>query len=269
MLLFLNLVVDYLLIAVAGSVLKKRPSVWRTVLGAGAGAISSLYIFLPPKSIFFEMLFKVFVCFIMSLCSFGFGCLKAFLRSMGVLVAVSCTYGGIMLAVWYLFKPKGMIINNSVVYFNISPLSLVCFSVVFYICFTVFSRMLSQNSEYAEKCQVEISANYNTTSFCAIVDTGNSIEDVFGKSEVIIADKSQVENLFGSLDKQNNILRGRYRVLPCGTVSGDGILEGYRCDSATVTTNSKTVTLKKPIIAVSKLPIRDGYFGIVNPKTIN
>lgn len=268
-LIFLNLVVDYLLLCAVGRIIKKTPSVWRNVLGAAVGAVSSLYIFLPEVSTVSEILFKLSVCGLMSLSTFGYGSLKTFLRNMGILFAVTCAYGGIMIAVWYVLKPKDMIINNSVVYFNISPLVLVAASVGAYIFFTVFSRIFASNSKYAEKCTVKVYVNQNSAEFSAIVDTGNSIEDVFGKSEVIIADKDCAKRLFGNLCFENEELKARYRALPCGTVSGAGVLEGYRCDSATVTTQSKTVTLTKPILAISKLPIKDGYSGIINPKTID
>lgn len=46
---------------------------------------------------------------------------------------------------------------------------------------------------------------------------------------------------------------------------GNGTLEGFRCDSATVTDGENTVKLKKPILAVSKTRLKDDYRAIVNP----
>lgn len=268
-LVFLNLIVDYLLLCVTGKIVKIKSSVPRMVLGALIGALSSLYIFFPQGGILAETAVKLVFCGLMALAAFGFGGTKGFLRKMGVLFLVTCAYGGIMIAVWYLFKPYGMVVNNSVVYFNISPTVLIIASVVAYIAFTVLSRIFSVSSKYAEKCRIKVTANGRDTEFSAIVDTGNSIEDIFGKSEVIIVDKECAKRLFGTLDSDSPQLRPRYRALPCGTVSGDGMLDGYRCDSAVVTANSKTVTLEKPILAISKLPLKDGYSGIINPKTIN
>ena len=99
-----------------------------------------------------------------------------------------------------------------------------------------------------------------------IVDTGNSVEDIIGGGDVIIADDRCVKKLFGNVDiEENSELKTRYRVLPCGTVSGNGTLEGFRCDSATVTDGENTVKLKKPILAVSKTRLKDDYRAIVNP----
>ena len=54
--------------------------------------------------------------------------------------------------------------------------------------------------------------------------------------------------------------------MPCGTVSGTGALDGFRCDMATVTDGTRTVRLEKPILAVSKTRLNDDYQAIVNPK---
>ena len=39
--------------------------------------------------------------------------------------------------------------------------------------------------------------------------------------------------------------------------------------SAVVSGNSKTILLKKPILAVAKTPLNDGYNAIVNPKILD
>ena len=60
----------------------------------------------------------------------------------------------------------------------------------------------------------------------------------------------------------------RFRMIPCNTVSGNDLLEGYRCDEASVIGSNKTVILKKPILAVSKTPLDDGYNAIINPEIL-
>ena len=98
------------------------------------------------------------------------------------------------------------------------------------------------------------------------VDTGNSLEDLLSGGEVLIGDLSCFSALFGGIDAGNDELRRRYRILPCGTVSGGGTLEAYRCDSATVKTDERSVTLDKPLLAISKVPIGSEASIIVNPQ---
>lgn len=261
----LNLIVDYFLLSLSAHILKRYVSVWRMVLSAMIGAFSSLYIFLPELHIAVEMLLKTAVCLLMCLSAFGFSNLKSFLRSLFVITAVSFIYGGAMIAIWYIFKPSGMIINNSVVYFNISPVFLILFSLSAYIGIIFARKIIERTAEYSESCDIELISDNNKTSVKAIIDTGNSVEDVFSLSEIIVVDESVVSSVFDGYPLSNS-LKHRYRVIPTNTVSGTTLLEGYRCDKARIYLNGKNIELKSPILAVSKTPIKDGFNAIVNPK---
>lgn len=263
----LNIIVDYFLLSASSKIIKKKISVIRIILGAVIGGVSSLYIFLPNQGVLFELFYKFSTCALMVLVTFSFVKIKTFLRNLGILFLVTCGYGGLMIAVWYIFKPNGMLINNSVVYFDISPLILISASIVTYFLFVIFSLIFSKSAKLSQKCEIIVFAEDESIRMTGMVDTGNSIEDIFGGSEVIIADKCCVKELFGNIDiTSNSLLKSRYRVMPCGTISGNGVLEGFRCDKAIVNDGKKTVKLNKPILAISKISLNDDYSAIVNPK---
>lgn len=265
-LIILNLTVDYMLIAVTGKILRLKPPLIRQTAAAAVGGISSLYIFVQNTGVFAGLLVRIGVCTLMSLIAFGFKSIICFLRASAVLLGVCLAYGGIMTALWTLFKPHGMTVVNSVVYFNISPSVLIGVSVTVYLIYMLLSAVLAKTSAAANRCRVTVFAGESSVSMDGIVDTGNSVEDIIGGGDVIIADDRCVKELFGNVDiEDNSELKTRYRVLPCGTVSGNGTLEGFRCDSATVTDGENTVKLKKPILAVSKTRLKDDYRAIVNP----
>lgn len=263
-LIFLNLLVNYFLLCVSGKILNCNAKTLRIILSALLGGISSLYIFFPRLNIFTETLLKIATCSLMVLVCFGFKNIKSFLKSIGVLFLVTAAYGGIMFAFWILFCPKGMVINNSVVYFNISPLILIVCTVVGYIFFSIISPIFTQVSKFAKHCSITVFANGKSVRLDAIIDTGNSIEDIFSNSQIIIADRQKVNFLFETLDNNNS----RYRLLPCTTISGSDVLEGFRCDSAVILNNNKQTVLQKPILAISKTKLNDGYNAIINPKTL-
>lgn len=265
-LMLLNFLVDYFIIAATKHILRRKVGSVRTILGAAVGAVGSLYIFLPVSSYILDFLFKLIICCISVFAVFGFKSLKNFTKAFLVLTSVNCGYAGIMTAFWHIFKPNGMAVINSVVYFNISPLVLISATVIAYLLFTVLNIIFSRASNNSQDCTVTLFADGATTNFNAIVDTGNSISDTFGKSEIIIADRRVATALFGNCDTQSNVkLRPRYRVVPCRTVTGNDLLEGFRCDKAKIKSNGKTITLQKPILALSKTSIEDGFEGIVNP----
>ena len=264
-LVILNLIVNYFLLLAVKSFLKLQTKTYRLILSAAFGGISALYIFLPQSFILSEILYKLIICLVMAFLAFGYKNLSAYLKASGTLFGVTCLYAGVMIAVWRIFKPSGMVINNSVIYFNISPLILICFTVAFYLLFTILLNIFSATAKNAERCQITLSAD-NTTVNCE----ANSVVDIFGKSEVIIADRSVYYSLFGNLNlNTDDNLKKRYRVIPCSTVTGADTLEGYRCDKADIKTEKQKITLEKPILAISKEPLREGYEAIINPQIFN
>ncbi len=268
-LIFLNTLIDYFLLSATAKITGEKVKIIREVLASLFGGFFSVYIFLPNQKTAFEFLYKLAVAFCLSAVCFKFKGFKQYLKNTVVFFLVTCVYAGVMFALWVIFKPHGMVINNSVVYFHISPTVLVLCTVVGYLVFWILWRTFGKSSQFAQRCEITVFANDNSIKLNAISDTGNSIEDVFHKSDIIIADRQEIELLFGNVDiTQNPDLQRRYRILPCSTVSGYDTLDGFRCDSATVLYDNKTAVLEKPLLAVSKVSLNDGYNAIVNPKIL-
>ena len=264
-----NLIVDFFLLKLTLKILKTDTRHFRIVLSSGIGSLFSLYIFLPQNHLLVEIGVRLLMNFIMILVCIGFKSLKSFFRAVLTLFTVTYGFGGIMTAFWQLVKPPGMIINNSVVYFNISPIILIGFTVLGYFLYLFFSKTFSLPLKNAERCEISVTAMGNTVGTTAIIDSGNSITDTMSNSEIIIADKSVVIALFGTDNaKENQYLLPRYRAIPCSTVSGTDMLTGFRCDSGKIILKDKTITLNKPILAVSKSRLRDGYCAILNPEIL-
>ncbi len=268
-LIFLNTIVDYFLLLATSQFTGEKVKTLRIVLAAFLGGLSCVYIFLPNVSLILELFYKVCVALLLTAICFKFRGIKQYLKNVTVFFVMTCAYAGIMFALWLIFKPYGMVINNSVVYFNISPVVLVVCSVGGYILFSILWHIFSKNSKFCEKCDITVFCNNKSITLKAIADTGNSIEDVFERGEVIIADKNQVEELLGiTVNQDNPQLKRRYRVLPCNTVTGYNILEGYRTDKAIVSYDGKVIRLKTPLLAVSKVKLNDDYNAIINPKIL-
>lgn len=258
-----NFLVDFFLLLTASHILSDNVKTIRLITASVIGGIFSFYIFLPDVNLFFDFLFKLISMLIISLVAFKFCSFKRFIKSLLIFALVNCGYTGIMMSVWYLFKPRGMIINNSVVYFDISPVILVLCTVIAYILFTILSYVFTKLNKSAEYCRVKITAGDKSIDVKAVIDTGNSIKDVFGMGEIIIVDKKNANFLFG--DNVSGTYNNRYRAIPCTTVSGGGLLDGYRCDCGIIESGERKIVLNKPVIAISKTKLPEDCSAIVNP----
>ena len=121
-LIILELAVNYFLLALTAALLRLESSIPRQLAAALVGALSSLTIFLPEFSELLLVAIQLLVALIMACVAFSARRLKRVLRNTAVLFAVSCGYAGGMMAIWTLLHPSGMVVHNSVVSFNISPL---------------------------------------------------------------------------------------------------------------------------------------------------
>ena len=117
-LMLVNFVVDYFLLLISSHFLQKKPRLYRMILSSAIGGVFSLYIFLPKTNFLINCSAQILACALMCLTAFGFGKIKSFFRGVAVLFCVNFAYSGAMIAVWLIFKPYGMVINNSVVYFT-------------------------------------------------------------------------------------------------------------------------------------------------------
>lgn len=263
-LMLVNFVVDYFLLRLASKFLHRRAAIGRTLLSAAIGGICSLYIFVPKTNFFIETVIHIFICATLSVVAWKFESIKVFLRSTVVLVAVNFAYSGAMIAVWLVFKPYGMVINNSVVYFNVSPMFLIAFSVIGYFLTIALQKLLKKKFAQNTFCDVTLVCEENSVRLKGIVDTGNSLKDAFGLSQIFITDQEIVDMVLQQ--EKNNPTR--LRKVPCGTIVGNGLLDGYRIDNVKINFENKDYEFKNAVLAISNERLVDCKL-IVNPESLN
>ena len=257
-----NLICDYFLLKTTSFFAREKVKALRILLAAFLGSLSSLWIFLPRQNAVANILFRLLVSSVMVFTSFGFKHFKRFLRLSVLLFLVSFGFAGAMWAIFYIFKPNGMVVYNSVVYFDISALLLTVFSVLGYISVTIISGLIKKNAAVAERYPIDIYINEKSLSVIAMADSGNSLKDVFGISEIIIVEKKIIEAF------KNECTPSRYRAVPCNTISGEGLLEGWRFDKAVIHTGDKEAVFENPILVVSKTKLSIECDAIINPEAV-
>ncbi len=265
-LIVLNITVDYFLLKLCCAILRENIPFIRLALASLLGGILSLYIFLPASKFAAELSIRLCMALLITITAFGFKNIKHYLRCAACLFGVTYLYGGLMFAVWLLFKPQNMLINNSVVYLNISPLILIASTAVYYLIIMLIRFILSKNAKYSEKCSILLRFKNNSANAAGIIDSGNSLSDVFGKSEIIIVSKNISDKLLKNADE--NMLSTRFRAVPVKSITGNALLDGYRIDSAEITYENKKKTIISPVMAVSNAPLDNEWNAIINPRSL-
>lgn len=272
-LLCLNLIINYFIIISVGKFLHRKKSRTRFILGALVGSLCSLIILLPPVNGFLNFLIKLLVSSMICLISFKFGGIKEFVKNTAAFYLISFLFCGVMLAFWFTFTPKVMVINNSTVYFNISPLYLIISSLITYFIVGLICRITGRKKP--EKLYYNIIIERCAKRICVKgkLDTGCSLVEPFSGSPVIVCDEKSIKDIVPEnvLEYEKCLTYTGYtdkiRVIPFGTISGTGLMPCFKPDRIFIDDN---LCLNEIYIAVAdKDSIHDECGCLINPQCLD
>lgn len=214
-----NFIIDYFLLSLTAHICKTKLSFARQLAASAAGAVFSLTVLADiPKigAVILQFAESSVIVFF----AFGIGKLKIFSVRIICFYLASFLFSGAVSAVIKLFSPYGLMVNNGVVYMDISAVVLVTLSAVIYCLITLFARITSRNRK--KTCTVIIKSDGNTIKLNTLVDSGNKLKEPFSEKRVIIIDKRFKTDIL----PQNRT----ERVIPYSTVGGVGTLTGFKTD---------------------------------------
>ena len=254
-LIFLNAVVDYFLLLASAKLAGRKISEKRLIFSSIFSSFTSLYIFAPEQHFLLDIAIRFVLCILICIVAFGFKNKVMFFKSLASIIAVTLLYNGIAVAFWLAIKPSAMVIKNSVVYFNISAVQMLVFSILGYLIIRIIQFLIKRFSPYANRVNLRIFNKNAVIDVTAMVDSGNSLVDVYNGKKVVITDYATASRIFENLSEKAPLY------LPYKYVGGNGLISAYYCDGINV--NGKTV--KKVMIAVSEDEFNGDYKAIVSP----
>lgn len=261
-LLGLNLFINYFLLLAVGKFLHLTVRRLRLLAGAGIGAVYALTILLPPLPAVLSLLCRLAASAVIMMVAYPMRSPKLLLRGVTAFYLVSFAFAGFLLAFWYLTSAQGILIRNSVVYFNLSPLVFLAATVLAYGAVRLIQRLTGREEPKALLCRVTASRAGASVSFSARVDTGNSLTEPFSGAPVIVADADAVAVLIPPEEEG-------CRLVPYHTVSGNGLLRAFRPESLVIECGGKVANPPQVYIAVSEQPVsQDGFRALLNPSLL-
>ena len=258
----INMLITYMLLSLVAAVFTAKKIALRFIGASLLGGLFSFYILAPEQSLLITMFIKFSFSAVIIFVGFRISSARQFFKLILGFYVVSFGFAGLMIAAWILIKPSGMVINNSVVYFNISvPLLLVSCTVCYAIIWAaqrVVSKRVPQNSLR----DVTVSLGGSMVSCRAMIDTGNSLTDLFTGFPVIIAEYRTVEKLIpfeyrafyskkGELPQSMSSFSERVRTVPYEVVGGGGILPAFRPDCIVIGNGKHRAQIQNVIVAVT------------------
>lgn len=258
---FLNFLTDYFLCLCSGRLCGLALRRKRYLLAALFGAIYALAAALPGGSFLMHPIWKLAAGLLMAWIAFG-GEARP-LRGVLTLLAVSAAFGGALYALT-LMSGEG------------PRISLRMLLVSFFLCYA-FLRLLSRfrsRWDGQKKARVRLSLADRESSFSALIDSGNSLNDPGTGLGVLVVSPMALRPVFASystlveelspvdlVEASANIppLAGRLRLLPFRTLSGEGLLPVFRPDGLWIDGAKQSDLL----VAISPEARGDGFEAIL------
>ena len=256
-LLVVNFFLTFLLLLITQKLAKENSKTVRIVFASFFGAAYSLVILFDELSFAVSLLGKLAAGCIIVLIAFKYSAFKCFVKNTAIFLFVNFVFVGIMVGLWMLFKPSGIVINNSTVYFDVSALSLLVSAFIAYVISAVIIRIY--NSKTAKNELYEITVYYGDIkrTFFAFADSGNNLREPFSDFPVIVADESLFKDVLCS------------RVIPVSTVNGEGILKAFKPEKVVISTSRGSGELSRVYVALSSNVKKGEYRGLINPKSVS
>lgn len=229
-LLVFNLYTDYILLRLTARLTHSRLTAMRALAGAGIGAVSSLMLFLPPLHPLLSLLCRIVFAAAMCLAAFGFQSPGRFAWRILCFFLTALCMAGVMFALTLTGRVR-FLQGNSCFYLDVSPLHLVLFTIASYCLLTVAQRVYQRLHTAKGTYRVQIRYRRHSVQLEGLADTGNSLTDFLtGRPVIICGRKALADMLPEDLEKP---LRG-FRLLPCKTVSGSGLIPVFRPDEVVI-----------------------------------
>ena len=135
-----NLFINYFLLCLTAKVTRIHTKRWRMLAGSALGAVYSLFIFFPEIPSLLSAAAKLIFSITILLAALPIHSIKVFLKTLACFFGANFLFAGLMMALWLFVSPNNLMINNGVVYFNISPLILIGGAAVSYLILSMIHR---------------------------------------------------------------------------------------------------------------------------------
>ncbi|MGN1304724.1 MAG: sigma-E processing peptidase SpoIIGA [Oscillospiraceae bacterium] len=246
----------------------------KCIIAAIVGSLFSLVILLPELNTFALLLVRIISAALMVIVSFSGRSPSELYRIGLIFFFISFLFAGTEYAFSLLDNGSRMFFHNSMLYVNISLMTLVISTIAAYTALALFRRFMDRSNEYDGDFSVIIINGDKQVKLKAVCDSCNNLSDLFSGKPVIICGKASVEPLFEekelvgamAMNCSGELCR-KWRVIPFSTIDSSGLVPSFRPTGIYIKNNE-----------TGKIHYTEAYVGVVereldhaifNPKIIN
>ncbi len=242
----------------------------KCVLAAVVGSLFSLIILLPRLNTLLLLIIRILSAAVMIITAFSGMSPKELYRTGLIFFFVSFIFAGIEYGISILSGGQNMVWHNSVLYVNISLLTLIVSTIISYAAISFFRYFIDGGNFSDTKYHVTVTRNGRTASFTAIGDTGNDLTDVFTGRPVIVCGKNKLSGIFEPQELEDVLSAEKsisgWRLIPFSTISSGGMLPVFK-PSAVIIKDTENSVRRTADVYIGIVD-REMEYAVLNPKLL-
>lgn len=271
-LLITNIYTNYFLLKTTAKLIHNPLRNSKCILASLVGSLFSLIIFLPQLNAALLLLLRILSATIVILIGFSGKSFRETYHICLIFFFVSFIFAGIEYGITIIFNNKNMLWHNSMLYINISLITLVVSTIVSYIIICLFRHYLDSHNSSDYKYIIIITHNGKCITLDAVGDTCNNLTDVFTGKPVIVCSKDSLMQLLSDDDKKiisegcTTEFKEGWRLIPFSTIHSDGLIPIFKPSSTIIKCSEKNLYKSADVyIGVVDRPMKKAIF---NPKIL-
>lgn len=291
MLILENFIMNYIILFVTNKFSKANTNALRISISALIGALYAIIVFFPNLKLFYTLIFKICLSFVLIIIAFYPKNLKDLLKELAIFYMVSFAFGGAAFGLFY-FSNFGVVISNGIFYISNFPIKILVISTILAYLIIKYSLTYIQKRIHKEDIIIAFDVSYKeiTINLNGIIDTANTLFDPLTKNPVIVVEyyaikeilPQQLRYIFENYKENdlNEVLQivsdtewiSRFRLIPYTSLGKEnGMLIGFRPDKVIVH-EKEQLSIKNDIIVGiynKNLSKHNSYNALLHPDIVN
>lgn len=256
-----NFIVNYLLLRAVSTFFSVNHSTLRFLVSSLSGGIFSLIIFIENIPLILNLIIKLAFLSLMVFVAFNTRKLKDFVRYSAAFFICNFSFAGMMLGIKLLFSSEEILMKNGVIYFDVNFITLIISAIICYFIISLISRLISNRAVNKLIYEVELFYENKSVNAKALLDTGNTLKELFSGKPVIVAEKSTAFKIIP--DKCDISKLKNFRLIPFSTISSSGALPAFLLEKVKVIDCGKKVEINNVYLAVSDKKIVSSDYSVL------
>lgn len=267
--LFENLIMNYIILFTTSQILKIEPKHIRIILASLLGAIYSIIAYMNILDIYSKIPLKILLSIIIVYVAFNPQTVKKMWKYILFFYLVSFVFGGAAFSLIYIVKPQEILMKNGL-FLGTYPLKIAILgAIVAFITITiVFKLAKNKISKKDLFCEMEICINNKKIETKTMVDTGNMLKEPITNTPVVVVEHmllyecipkeilNNLENIIGGdfsniSEKIKNEYISKLKLIPFSSLGKqNGMLIGIKPDYIKIKTEEKENKIENVIIGI-------------------